>query len=132
MDIETFLNRLEKANYFESYSDSACTKAIKSIRKRHQDGTASEQKEYFERFPGLALVVIDVDQEMMARDDLAIVLRDLGKVSLGMFAPRSIKIRRKPGERHYELDFIVRQTNYSLTLKDDSWIPKSSSKNSIR
>lgn len=123
MDIETFLKRLEKAKYFEGYSDSACTKAIKLIRKRHQDGMAGEQKEYFERFPGLALVVIDVDQEMMGLDDLAIILRDFGKVSLGMFGPQSIKIRRTRGDEQYQLDFTVHQTKYSLKFEDDSWIP---------
>lgn len=123
MEIETFLKRLEKAKYFEGYTDSACTKAIKLIRKRHRDGLAGEQKEYFERFPGLALVVIDVDQEMTGRNDLAIILRDFGKASLGMFGPQSIKIRRQRGEEKYELDFTVHQTKYSLKFEDDSWIP---------
>lgn len=123
MDIETFLQRLKKAKYFEGYSDSAYTKAIKLIRKRHQDGMGGDQKEYFERFPGLALVVIDVDQEMMGLDDLAIILRDFGEVSLGMFGPQSIKIRRKRGDKHYELGFTVHQTKHSLKFEDDSWIP---------
>lgn len=123
MEVETFLKKLQKARYFEGYSEAATAKAIKAIRKNYAEGLADSRKPYFEKFPGLSLVVLDVDQEMTGRDDLKGILRDFGRASFGLFSPQAIKIRRKAGEERYWLEFTLQGKSQTMELEDDSWIP---------
>jgi hypothetical protein len=94
MDAEAFLKRLETARYFEGYSETAIANSVKAIRKRYAAGIKGPYKNAFERFPGLSLVVIEVDQEMIGRNDLKLILKRFGTASLGQFAPQTIQIRR--------------------------------------
>jgi hypothetical protein len=123
MDVAKFLERLHKARYFEGYSDAAIAKALADIRKRFAAGMAGPRKANFERFPGLSLVVTDVDQEMSGLDDLKLVLKQFGTASYGMFAPRLVRIRRRASEKQYRLEFTLQGAKQVMDLEDDSWIP---------
>jgi hypothetical protein len=123
MDLEEFLQRLQKVRYFEGYAEAASSKALRAIRKNYAAGITGAQRADFERFPGLALVVTDVDLEMTGQDDLKDIVRQFGAASYGLFRPRAIKIRRKEGETRYRLQFSVNDTAYDLPFEDDSWIP---------
>ena len=123
MDWNTFFKRLEKARYFEGYTQAAIDEAVPAIQKELAAGMAGPNREAFERFPGLSLVVADVDMEMMGEDDLKLVLRQLGKASFGMFAPRSIKVNRAPNGEPCGLTFQLNGTSRTMVVDYDSWIP---------
>jgi hypothetical protein len=123
MDVATFLERLHKALYFEGYSEAAMAKARAGIGRRFAAGMAGPQRAKFERFPGLSLVVTDVDHEMTGFDDLKLVLKQFGAASCGMFAPRLVRIRRRAGEKQYQLEFTLQGAKQVMELEDDSWIP---------
>jgi hypothetical protein len=123
MNVATFLERLQKARYFEGYSDAAMAKARAVIRERFAAGMAGPYRANFERFPGLSLVVTDVDHEMTGLDDLKLVLKQFGAASCGIFAPRLVRIRRGAAEKQYRLEFTLQGAKQVMDLEDDSWIP---------
>jgi hypothetical protein len=124
MDVENLLTRLQKLRYFEGYSDTALAKATRGIRTRYAAGLAGPWKAEFERFPGLALVVTDVDMELDSPEDLRLVLRQFASDSCGMFAPKSIRARRVDGDGRYQLQFTVNGDPADLSCDAAGWLPE--------
>jgi hypothetical protein len=123
MDFEQFLKSLDKRRYFEGYTDTAKSKAIKIIGKAFAAETARTNPAGARGFLSRSLAMTEIDQELMGEDDLKGILRQLSRASCGMFLPKAIKIVRTPGNNLYRLEFKLNETNQALILPEDSWIP---------
>lgn len=93
--LDEWMLQLDSIRFFEGYSDSAreaATKAIaKNFKSLHKDEST---REILERFPGIALAFIWVDDEQDSLSDVKRLLQRLRKESFEMFAPEEIKVSR--------------------------------------
>jgi hypothetical protein len=121
---DEFIAHLRKLRFFEGYTASAEKLAEERIRTQHAEGLSGPLREYFERFPGFALVFISIDGEW-DDDPCEPLVETVAQNSFGMFDPTNITDERDDEAGTATLSFTVNGQRYSRTITEETggWVP---------
>jgi hypothetical protein len=127
---------LQKLRFFEGYPADAATLAQERIRTQFAAGLSGPHREYFERFPGFALVFLSYPGDWYSAPYERLVAI-AAENSFGMFRPTRIAQKRKSAGRRgakprllredekdsVTLSFTVARKRYSKTVKESGHAP---------
>jgi hypothetical protein len=117
---DELLKALQKAKFFEGFPPKAARLAKAHIEKRYEERLAGSDAKYYRRFPGFALVFMEVDGEWDA-DPFEPLVEAFAEASFGMFKPTQITDTRHDDSA--TLSFQVGTKRYTATDEVGGWIP---------
>ncbi len=121
--VSDIIDKLHKLRYFEGYPEWAVEKAVKQFRKNYLAGVSGPHSQLFQRFPGLALRVLEIDGELDGPEDLKLVTRQLAKSTFKLLELSSLKVKREA--ETILLQFHCGDTPYNFRMGCEGWIPAS-------
>jgi hypothetical protein len=122
MEIQEFEKQLKKIKFFDGYTESAKELALNTIRENHAEGMSGDLREYFEKYPGLALRFYEMDGELDGPGDLKLVVKQMGDSSFGMFVPK--KIKAQDDTETMRLEFSIEGVVHSVECEHSGWMPE--------
>lgn len=122
MTADELIDVLHEIKFFKGYTETAIPLAEAKIRENYNRGVNSDQKKYYERFPGFALTMIETEGEWDFQPYEPFVMQ-IAESSFGMFQPTDIEDLRDHDKGKFTLSFTVNGKRYSTTGDDSGWLP---------
>lgn len=89
VDVDSFLSKLESIDFFDGFPDTSKREYIQLIRSNLEEQLQGPNAEYFRAYPGLSLVVTDVE---LIIESVEVDIESLADNSFGLFDPTEIQV----------------------------------------